>query len=163
MAAFAVIIGGIVALVLIAKAEGLSIGDFASQAASDLQSEFTAGGSLLTGNLSSADIAKVASSAGFEGDDLATAVAVALAESSGNPSAVGDLNITPGGSIGLWQVNLKAHPEYSADELTDPQTNANAAFAIYQAAGGTFRPWSTFNSGAYLAHLDSATAGAQSV
>jgi hypothetical protein len=114
-----------------------------------------AGGILSGGNLSSSDISGYASNAGFSGADLNTAVAIALAESSGNPAAVGDLAITPGGSIGLWQINLKAHPEYTAQQLTDPQSNANAAYAIYQAAGNSFSPWSTFNGGAYAQYLPS--------
>jgi soluble lytic murein transglycosylase-like protein len=99
-------------------------------------------------------IAGVASNAGFSGVDLITAVAIAYAESSGNPNAVGD--VTLGRSIGLWQINLAAHPEYSEDSLYDPQTNANAAFAIYQAAGDSFSPWTTFNNGAYQNNVDQA-------
>ena len=97
-------------------------------------------------------IAGVASQAGFSGLDLVTAVAVAYAESSGNPQAVGD----NGNSIGLWQINLPNHPEYQGVDLTDPQTNANAAFAIYSAAGNSFSPWTTFKTGAYQSNLDQA-------
>ena len=100
-------------------------------------------------NLSPAQIQAYAAAAGFPGADLATAVAIALAESSGNPAAIGDA----GNSIGLWQINLPAHPEYAGANLADPQTNANAAFVIYSAAGGRFQPWSTFNSGAYTKYL----------
>jgi hypothetical protein len=95
------------------------------------------------------DVAKVAQQAGFEGEDLVTAVAIAYAESGGNPNAVGDQTLAPerGPSIGLWQINIgnKAHPEYASANLTDPQTNADAAFDVYQSAGNSFRPWSTFN------------------
>lgn len=115
----------------------------------------TGGGSGGGGNLSFSDIEGYASSAGFSGDDLNTAVAIALAESSGNPSAAGDATL--GGSYGLWQINLKAHPEYTEAALMDPQTNANAAFAIYQAAGNGFSRWSTFNSGAYAQYLPAAS------
>jgi hypothetical protein len=120
----------------------------------DLWGVFQGGVSMTTGigKLSVAEITSYASNAGFEGDDLNTAVAIALAESSGNPNTVGDLTITAGGSVGLWQVNLHYHPEYTADALKDPQTNANAAYAIYQAAGG-FTPWSTFNKGAFAKYL----------
>jgi soluble lytic murein transglycosylase-like protein len=110
------------------------------------------------GVLSQSDVMNYAQTAGFSGDDLNTAVAIAQAESSFNPNAVGDLNITPGGSIGLWQVNLKAHPEYTAAQLQDAQTNANAAYAIYQAAGNAFSPWTTYNTGAYAKYLPSAPA-----
>jgi soluble lytic murein transglycosylase-like protein len=92
-----------------------------------------------------------ARAAGFSGGDLAIAIAIAFAESSGNPDAVGDLDL--GRSIGLWQINLAAHPEYTEEELYDPQTNANAAFTIYRQAGNSFRPWTTFNTGAYQARL----------
>jgi hypothetical protein len=108
------------------------------------------------GNLSASEIQNYAAAAGFTGDDLNTAVAIALAESSGDPHAIGDLQLTPGGSVGLWQINLKAHPEYSSQQLLDPQTNAVAAFAVYQQAGYSFSPWSTFNSGAYAAYLPAA-------
>lgn len=94
-------------------------------------------------------IPDVASKAGFSGSDLSIAVAIALAESSGNPNAVGD----NGDSIGLWQINLPNHPEYANVDLTDPQTNANAAFAIYQQAGNSFTPWTTFKTGAYQQYM----------
>jgi len=115
------------------------------------------------GKLSPIAIAQLAANAGFTGNDLVTAVAIALAESGGNPGVVGDLNITPGGSVGLWQINLRWHPEYTAAMLTDPQTNADAAFAVYRAAGNSFHPWSTFKNGAYTAHLDAAQSGADVV
>ena len=113
-------------------------------------------GGILSGNLSASQIAQYAANAGFSGDDLATAVAIALAESSGNPNANGDTNLTPGGSIGLWQINLKAHPEFAQLDLTDPQTNADAAYAVYQAAGYNFQPWSTYKSGRFLQYFDAA-------
>jgi hypothetical protein len=116
--------------------------------------QMTTGGG---GTLSAAAIAQYAANAGFAGEDLLTAVAVALAESGGNPTIVGDINITPGGSIGLWQINLRWHPEYNAEELLDPQSNANAAYAIYKAAGNSFKPWTTYGSGAYMAFLDQAS------
>src|ERR1700691_1483328 len=72
--------------------------------------------------LSSGDIAGFASNAGFTGPDLQVAAAVALAESSGDPNARGDPTL--GVSVGLWQVNLKAHPNYTQAQLLDPQTNA---------------------------------------
>lgn len=115
------------------------------------------------GRLSPIAIAQLAANAGFTGNDLVTAVAIALAESGGNPGVVGDLNITPGGSVGLWQINLRWHPEYTAAMLTDPQTNANAAFAVYRAAGNSFQPWSTFKNGAFTAHMDAAQSGADIV
>lgn len=97
--------------------------------------------------LSPAQIQAYAAAAGFSGADLATAVAVALAESSGNPTV-----INPEGSYGLWQIYLPMHPEFAGVNLLDPQANAAAAFSVYSKAGG-FRPWTTFGSGAYQKYL----------
>jgi Lysozyme like domain len=106
--------------------------------------------------LTPAQIAYYAQNAGFSGNDLNIAVAIALAESSGNPNSYNPETAagTPAGegSYGLWQIYLHAHPEYSSANLYDPQTNANAAYAIYAAAGG-FSPWASYNSGAYQAYL----------
>lgn len=109
-------------------------------------------------SLSIEQIAAVAAAAGFSGDDLATAVAIALAESSGNPQAYNPETAAGApvgkGSFGLWQIYLNAHPEFSGQNLFDPQTNAAAAYSVYAAAGGSFTPWSTFGSGAYLSQLN---------
>lgn len=108
------------------------------------------------GILTITTIANVARNAGFAGQDLITAVAIAMAESGGNPNAHGDTSLGSGtGSFGLWQIYADAHPEYGPDftVLFDPQTNANAAFAIYQAAGNTFRPWTTYNTGKFMTYL----------
>jgi hypothetical protein len=111
--------------------------------------------------LSASQIAIYAANAGFSGSALQTAVAIALAESGGNPTVIGDTNITPGGSVGLMQINLAAHPQYSAADLLDPQANMDAAFQIYQQAGG-FTPWTTYNTGAYAAQLPSTSLVPQS-
>lgn len=112
-----------------------------------------------TGNLSASDIARYASNAGFVGDDLVTAVAIALAESSGNPGAVGD----SGTSYGLWQIHYTVHPEFDKSRLFDPQYNAEAAFQLYSNRGGDFTDWSTYgdlpgHNNAYLNFLDVANA-----
>lgn len=107
-------------------------------------------------NLNAAQIQGYAAAAGFSGAALATAVAIALAESSGNPAAVNPND--PGGSYGLWQINMAAHPEFAGLNLADPQTNANCAFQVYLQAGGSFTPWSTYGSGAYTAYLASVPA-----
>jgi hypothetical protein len=113
------------------------------------------------GKLSASDIAVVAAQAGFTGPDLQVAVAVALAESSGNPAAVGDVNVPVAGaqSTGLWQINSHFHPEFAGQDLTDPQTNANAAYSVYTAAGSSFSPWSTYKNGAYSAYIVQAQEG----
>lgn len=106
---------------------------------------------VLKGGTDPITITGYASRAGFSGGDLAIAVAICYAESGGNPDAIGDLDL--GVSVGLWQINLAAHPEYTQDELLDPNQNAQAAYMIYSAAGNSFSPWTTFRSGAYLQYL----------
>lgn len=112
-----------------------------------------------TMNLTAAQIGVFAQNAGFTGDDLVTAIAVALAESSGNPNAQGDKTPTnPNGtSYGLWQIHWTVHPEVGPPEnLFDPQTNANAAFTVFQEQG--WAAWSTFTNGMYQAHVSDAQA-----
>jgi hypothetical protein len=100
--------------------------------------------------LSIVDLQNLAASVGFPVDAVPTAAAVAKAESDGNPQAVGDLTL--GVSIGLWQINLRAHPSLSRDALFDPVNNAKAALAISR--GGTdWRPWTTYRIGAYKKYL----------
>lgn len=109
--------------------------------------------------LSMDDVITVAQNAGFDGQDLVTAVAVAFAESSGNPNALGDIGIGQG-SFGLWQINSYYHPEFGPDFTTlyDPQTNANAAYSVYSKAGNSFSPWSTFKTGSYQQFVSSVSA-----
>jgi hypothetical protein len=100
----------------------------------------------------------LAAAAGFAGDDLTTAVSVALAESGGDPNAYNPevaAHAPVGyGSFGLWQIYLKAHPEFQGQNLFDPALNAAAAFSVYSNAGSSFRPWSTFGNKMYLSHVD---------
>ncbi len=112
------------------------------------------------GALSIPELITVASNAGFNGSDLITAVAIALAESGGNPNAHGDTGLGSGtGSFGLWQIYSDAHPEFGPDFTTlyDPQTNANAAYSVYLQAGHSFSPWSTFKGGQYAAYVANVT------
>ena len=111
--------------------------------------------------LSIDQIVTLAQNAGFSGPDLATAVAVALAESQ-PPGNSDSYNPEPGakggtppnmGSYGLWQIYLNAHPEFTSVNLFDPAQNAQAAYQVYTKAGQSFRPWTTYTSGKYLAQL----------
>lgn len=101
--------------------------------------------------LSDAQIATVMRNAGFPGNEIGTGVAVALAESGGNSDAVSPPNRNGTKDWGLFQINdvHKARPGFA--NRMDPQTNANLAFAIWKDAGNKWTPWSTFNSGRYLA------------
>jgi len=75
------------------------------------------------------------------------ALAVAKAESSCNPNAVGD-NYVIGGiyapSCGLFQIRtLPGRP--SCEELKNPETNVAWAYRLYNASG--WQPWSVCNKG----------------
>lgn len=115
------------------------------------------------------NITALASSAGFQGNDLVTAVAVALAESGGKTDAynpeVAAAGGTPGGkgSQGLWQIYVKVHPEFGGLNLNDPQINAQAAFQVYQAAGRSFRPWSAFKTGVFAQYMPVAASAVNSM
>jgi murein DD-endopeptidase MepM/ murein hydrolase activator NlpD len=96
------------------------------------------------------EITALAQAAG-SGGDVSTAVAVALAESGGNPAAVG-VNGDGSRDRGLWQINSRWHPEVSDACAFDPSCNARAAYVISN--GWTdFGPWTTYSSGAYRQYL----------
>lgn len=108
---------------------------------------------------SAEEIAAYGYRAGWRGNDLAVAVAVALAESSGRTDAVGDTalqNDTWGPSVGLWQIrslNADRGTGKTRDELAnkDPQTNANHAHEIWKGSG--WGAWSTYSNRAYLLYM----------
>ena len=101
-------------------------------------------------------IAGVAWTAGFGRDrpTLERAVAVALAESSGNVRVVNSI----GCCVGLWQINVKAHKQYTVAQMQDPQQNAAAAWAISNSARN-WKPWEAFTNGAYLIYMPAAKLG----
>lgn len=95
-------------------------------------------------------IAGLAANAGFPPGEIATAVAIALAESGGRADAVGH-NTNGTTDRGLWQINSIHNV---SGNVFDPATNAAAAFSIWKASGGgSWRPWSTYNNGSYLAYM----------
>jgi hypothetical protein len=95
------------------------------------------------GSISAPQAAKYLAAAGFTGDALVTAVAVAMGESGLNTAAMGDTSITGGGwgpSVGLMQIRSRtagdeANGWRDGSRLTDPMFNAQAAFAISNGAG----------------------------
>jgi hypothetical protein len=115
--------------------------------------------------LSPAQIAEYAHDAGFRGQDLTVAVAVAMAESGGDPKAHN--SVPPDDSYGLWQINMLGglgpdrRRQFDLDsnrELFDPKENAQAAWEI-SGKGDSFQPWTTYTSGAYKKYLDDARRG----
>lgn len=104
--------------------------------------------------LSDDQIKYFASQAGFSGNNLNIAVAVALAESGGNPSAHNNNATTGDDSYGLWQINMidtlgpsraQALGITSYSALFDPALNAKAAMMIYKSQG--WPGWSTYKRG----------------
>lgn len=108
-----------------------------------------AGGFVGTGTLGPEQIAELwiqhGGPKGPNNNTVLTAVAVALAESGGDPNA------DNGTAAGVWQINYHAHTQHTAEELKDPDTNAEVAVSIYKALGtfGTSAGWVTYVSGAY--------------
>lgn len=102
--------------------------------------------------LSMLEIGRLAYDAGVRSQSgLQAAIAIAMAESGGDPGAVGDVglqNATWGPSLGLWQVrSLKAETGKGtvrdANRLTDPAFNARAMYSISK-GGKDWGPWSTW-------------------
>lgn len=101
--------------------------------------------------LTDQQVAQLAYEAGFRGDEVKWAVAIAKAESGLNTQAYNP-EIAAGtakgsGSRGLWQIYGAAHPEYNSNLAFDPVVNAKAAYAVFKEMGGKFTPWSTYNNG----------------
>jgi hypothetical protein len=109
--------------------------------------------------IGASQIAQYATKAGFKGQAITTATAIALAESGGNTNAYNPesaAGTAPGwGSRGLWQIYGKAHPEYNNDTLYDPNVNAKAAYKVSN-NGTNFTPWTTYSTGAYKQYLTTA-------
>lgn len=61
-------------------------------------------------------------------------------------------------SYGLWQINQRAHPQYTATQLYALVGNVRAAIAI-SSNGANFKPWTTFALGAYVQYLEGAPGG----
>ncbi|MGH3663448.1 MAG: transglycosylase SLT domain-containing protein [Micromonosporaceae bacterium] len=104
------------------------------------------------------EVAKVAYQAGFRGEDLKIAVAVAWAESGGDPK----INSSYPGedSRGLWQINEVHFGQYDESKLYQPLYNARAAHDIWQdsknAGNSPWYPWSTWRFGQYRDYLNAA-------
>lgn len=106
--------------------------------------------------LSGAEVAKLMHKAGFRGEDLKTAVAVAWRESHFDPRAYNPRNKDK--SYGLMQINMKGAlgPDRvkkfklnSYDDLYDPATNARVAYELWSGKtsgagnfpGAGWTPW----------------------
>ncbi|GAB1510924.1 FG-GAP-like repeat-containing protein [Actinophytocola sp. KF-1] len=100
----------------------------------------------------------VGRAAGFAGENLVTAVAVAMAESGCDPKATG-YNDGPPASVdrGLWQINDYWHDEVTDACAYDAACNARAAYRISD-GGDDWTPWATYNNDTYLRYMSQARA-----
>lgn len=115
-------------------------------------------GSQYTGKAS--EIAQYARQAGFPESQIPYAVAVAMAESSGNAAAThGNNNSST--DYGLMQINSIHGDLLSKYDWSDPQQNMDMAYKIWQDAGGSWSPWVTYQTGAYQQYMDTGQSAAK--
>lgn len=85
-------------------------------------------------------------------DQQDTAQAICMAESGGDPNAhCFNCAGVPENSVGLFQINLNAHPDLATQDVYDPTVNAQAAYDLWKSSG--WSPWSTYTNGAYRKYL----------
>lgn len=109
--------------------------------------------------LTAQQIAGAAKAAGFPDSELATATAVALAESGGETTAT---NRNTNGSVdyGLWQINTVHGSLLSQGDKFNPTDNAKMAYTVWNGAGRKWSPWSAYNNQRYRTFLPQATLAA---
>ena len=116
--------------------------------------------------LSALEIETVWVQAGGNASAKDEAAAIALAESGGDPTRINNtaypdrpgyhppaLGNLPEYSVGLWQINLLAHPQYTEAQLLTQDGNAAAAITI-SANGQLWGAWSTYRTEAYYSNLN---------
>ena len=113
-----------------------------------------------TASLTDEQLAAIARQGGFADSEIPTAVAIAKAESGGNPRAHNNNANTGDNSYGLWQINMigsmgparrKSFGIVTNEALFDPVTNAKAAHQVYKEQG--WNAWSVYKSGSYRKFL----------
>lgn len=109
-------------------------------------------------------LATAARAGGWRGDDVATAVAIALAESGGRMVTNDSIGETPSSrrgvercaSYGPWQINYcpgrdAGSARETAANSTDLLTHANIAYDIYAQQG--WRAWTMYRNGGYRSFM----------
>lgn len=109
--------------------------------------------------LSASQMASALSNAGFTNQDIAIGVAIGLAESGGDPSATNH-NTNGSTDFGVWQINSVHADILAQGNWADVNDNAKMAHAVWQSAGGSWKPWATFTQGSYLRFLSEGQSGA---
>jgi hypothetical protein len=108
-------------------------------------------------------LAEAAVMAGFTGDDVAIAVAVALAESGGKAAAIGR-NSNGSADYGPWQINsIHSHLITPSAQWWGLVPNAKMAHSVFAGRNNTWQPWTVYRTGAYLMFMPTAKAAAGKV
>lgn len=95
----------------------------------------------------------LAKQAGFPEGEAQTAAAVALAESSGNPTA-SHRNSNGSTDFGLWQIN-SVHSQLLAGKVwQEPSVNARMAYEVWKGSG--WNAWTTYKTGAFRRYANGA-------
>ena len=99
--------------------------------------------------LSAAQIATAMRKAGWPESAIPIGVAIAFAESGGNPKAVNHANRNGSSDYGLFQINSVHGSLLKQGDWRDPVDNAKMALKVYRDAGNKWTPWATYNHGSY--------------
>ena len=102
-----------------------------------------------TSRLSAAQIATAMRKAGWPESAIPIGVAIAFAESGGNPKAVNHANRNGSSDYGLFQINTVHGSLLKQGDWRDPVDNAKMALKVYRDAGNKWTPWATYNHGSY--------------
>ncbi len=104
-------------------------------------------------------VARLARNAGIPctGSRIATAVAVAKAESSFRPTITNTAGNAHGIDRGLWQINSYWHPDVSKACALSASCNARAAARI-SSKGTNWKPWWTWKNRKHVPFMSQATA-----
>jgi hypothetical protein len=92
----------------------------------------------------------MADSAGFKGADRVTMAAICLAESSGNAHVISRANTNGTHDFGVAQINSVHTDLANQYDWSVAVQNLQMAHVIWQSAGGSFSPWTTYPNAANL-------------
>ena len=100
-------------------------------------------------------VAQAAKDAGFTGNDLVIAIAVAKAESGWRSNARNG-NTNDSLDCGLWQINSVHRQLLKKHDCYDPKANAQMARALWKQSNGSWSPWVTYQRGKHLQFISEA-------
>jgi Lysozyme like domain len=101
-------------------------------------------------------VAQAAHDAGFTGNDLVIAIAVAKAESGWRPSVVSPRNPDGTKDCGLWQINSIHKDLLRKNSCFDPKANARMARVVWRNANGSWSSWATYQHSKHLQFISEA-------